>query len=215
MDGTIVDTEKIWKRATELLVQRYGVAYEGEIRQILDERLHGLATHKSCHIIKELLGIEKDVDELIHEKRTLARELYQNAEVALIDGFTDFHATVRSHELSHAIATNADDTTVLITDQAVNLRQFFGNHIYGISCVDNVCKPHPAIYLHAAQSLGVEPHECIAIEDSAHGVAAAQAAGMYTIGIAAASGRRGLAQADYVADAYAEIDLQKIFASKG
>lgn len=214
MDGTIVDTEKIWKRATGLLVERYGVAYQGEIQQILDERLHGLATHKGCHIIKELLGIEKHVDELIYEKRALARELYGTAEVALIEGFADFHAMVRSHELGHAIATNADDTTVHITDQAVNLRQFFGNHIYGISCVDNVCKPDPAIYLHAAESLGVDPGECIAIEDSAHGVAAAQAAGMYTIGIAAASGRRGLARADYVADAYHEIDLEKIFASK-
>lgn len=214
MDGTIVDSEKIWKKATQILIEQHGVTYTPELHTELDEKIHGLATHKSCSIICEVLGLSVPIDELISQKRTIARELYHSSQVSLIEGFADFHASVREQELRHAIATNADDTTVHITDRAVNLRQFFGDHIYGISCVNNVCKPDPAIYLHAAQSLKVTPQECIAVEDSAHGVAAAQAAGMYTVGLAAVSGRRGVAKADCIVDQYCDIDLPKIFASK-
>jgi HAD superfamily hydrolase (TIGR01509 family) len=46
-------------------------------------------------------------------------------------------------------------------------------------------KPHPDLFLLAASTLGVEPHECIVIEDSATGVTAGRAAGMLTIGLCA------------------------------
>jgi beta-phosphoglucomutase-like phosphatase (HAD superfamily) len=44
-------------------------------------------------------------------------------------------------------------------------------------------KPAPDIYLEACRRLGAEPRECAALEDSATGVAAARAAGMYVIGV--------------------------------
>jgi beta-phosphoglucomutase-like phosphatase (HAD superfamily) len=44
-------------------------------------------------------------------------------------------------------------------------------------------KPAPDIFLHTAQQLGVDPADCVVIEDSAAGVAAARAAGMRVIGI--------------------------------
>jgi beta-phosphoglucomutase-like phosphatase (HAD superfamily) len=44
-------------------------------------------------------------------------------------------------------------------------------------------KPHPAAYLRAAQLLGVDPGDCVAIEDSPPGVGSAVAAGAATIGV--------------------------------
>jgi beta-phosphoglucomutase-like phosphatase (HAD superfamily) len=44
-------------------------------------------------------------------------------------------------------------------------------------------KPHPAVYLHAAEKLGLDPSECVAIEDSTTGAQAAQAAGMHIYGL--------------------------------
>jgi beta-phosphoglucomutase-like phosphatase (HAD superfamily) len=46
-------------------------------------------------------------------------------------------------------------------------------------------KPHPDLFLLAASTLGVEPGECIVIEDSPTGVMAGRAAGMLTIGLCA------------------------------
>jgi len=48
-------------------------------------------------------------------------------------------------------------------------------------------KPHPDIFLFAASRLGVNPNECLVIEDSAGGVRAAIAAGMTAVGLCAAS----------------------------
>ena len=45
-------------------------------------------------------------------------------------------------------------------------------------------KPHPEIFLTAAKELGVAPQECLAFEDTASGIKAAQAAGMQVVGIA-------------------------------
>jgi len=44
-------------------------------------------------------------------------------------------------------------------------------------------KPHPEAYLKAAELLGVDPADCIAIEDSVPGLASAEAAGTKAIGI--------------------------------
>jgi beta-phosphoglucomutase-like phosphatase (HAD superfamily) len=207
MDGTIVNTENIWFLATKKLIEDKGVIYTPQLHEELTPKIHGLALHQSCRIIKEMVHLEDHVDELIAEKSRIALSLYRDG-ISFIEGFPDFHRTVVGRELKHGIATNADDATVAITDEQLNLRGFFGDHIYGISCVNNVHKPNPAIYLHAASKLGVDPRDCIAIEDSAHGVKAAKAAGMYCIGINTAKNPHQLKEADSLVDAYVEINLE-------
>lgn len=65
------------------------------------------------------------------------------------------------------------------------LRHHFGEHIYSADGWDRG-KPHPDIYLAAAKGLGVDPAECLAIEDSPTGAAAAIAAGMTVVGFCGA-----------------------------
>ena len=74
-------------------------------------------------------------------------------------------------------------------------------------------KPHPDIFLYAAEELGVRPAECIVIEDSVGGIAAARAAGATAIGFTAAShiqpahdARLRDAGADHVVASFAELD---------
>ena len=62
-------------------------------------------------------------------------------------------------------------------------------------------KPNPAIYLLAAQTLGVNPAECIVLEDAYLGVEAAKRAGMRCIGYRNLnSGQQDLSRADVVVD---------------
>lgn len=209
MDGTIVDTEKIWKKANQILIERRGVAYTPELKQELTKRISGLALANSCAIIKDLVQLDEPLDDLIKEKCDIARELYK-AGIIFIEGFEDFHKEVTALGLRNAIATNAQDFTIEATDSALNLKRFFGEHIYGISCVDYVCKPNPAVYLHAAEKLGVAPEECLAVEDSAHGIAAAQKAGMFCIGINTAQIHDQVKAANHIVDRYDQIDLQEL-----
>lgn len=209
LDGTIVDTEKIWSQANKVLLERKGIVYTEEVRALIEPKVHGLATHRSCHLIKEIMALSDPLEDLIHENRVIARDLYQTG-IDFIKGFIEFHDHIEARGIHHGIATNADDLTVEITNKALNLKKFFGEHIYGISCVDYVCKPDPAIYLHAAQKLDCKPEECIAIEDSAHGVAAAKSAGMYCLGINTSLKPGQLEKADQIVHGYHEIDLTKV-----
>ncbi|MEO7192210.1 MAG: HAD family phosphatase [Vicinamibacterales bacterium] len=67
------------------------------------------------------------------------------------------------------------------------------------------CKPSPEPYLTAAARLGVAPSACVAVEDSAPGLQAAQAAGMRTIGMTTTSPRHLLAGADRVIGSLQEL----------
>ena len=60
-------------------------------------------------------------------------------------------------------------------------------------------KPDPAGYLHALDLLGVPPAEAVAVEDSEAGVAAAKAAGVYTVALVSTVGADRLAGADELA----------------
>ncbi len=69
-------------------------------------------------------------------------------------------------------------------------------------------KPAPDLYLATAARLGVEPEECLAVEDTAAGIASAKAAGMFAVQIRASStALPPLAEADLVWEDYYEFDL--------
>ena len=87
----------------------------------------------------------------------------------------------RGHRM--AVASQSPLARVRLSLQVAGLGGQFGDHIYVASMVARP-KPAPDIYLLAAQRLGAEPRECIVIEDSPAGAAAAQAVGMRVLGYA-------------------------------
>lgn len=120
-------------------------------------------------------------------------------------GFSAFHADIIQSQFKVALATNADDEFVHMINKRLNLVQYFGPHIYTISHVNNIGKPNPAIYLHAAAKIEMDPKHCIAIEDSAHGIQAAKQAGMFCIGINSSKQVSQVKHADFIINAYHEI----------
>jgi len=206
MDGTIVDTEKLWRKASHVLLERKGVALTPELVETLSACTAGLSLYESCRVIKELTFIDEPLIDLMDEKSRIAFSLYNDG-LTFIPGFVEFHQTVADLNLKNGIATNATDKTIELTDHALNLRRFFGEHMYGISCVAEKGKPHPAIYTFVANKLGMKPEDCLAIEDSAHGIAAAKAAGMTCVGINTAQNRTALAQADMIVEHYKDINF--------
>ena len=90
----------------------------------------------------------------------------------------------RGHRM--AVASQSPLARVRLSLQVAGLAGQFGEHIYVTSMVKRP-KPAPDIYLLAAERLGAAPQECIVIEDSPAGAAAAQAAGMRVLGYAPAN----------------------------
>lgn len=210
MDGTIVDTEHIWRKATKTLLEKRNLALSLQEIQSIERHLSGLGLPQSCLYLKDTLNLEDSLEDLIAQKAGIAHNLYHTGGVCFIDGFTEFHKKVLSFNLFTGLATNANNETLQITNKALNLAHYFGEHMYNISHVNNQGKPHPAIYLHTAAQLGIDPKECIAIEDSAHGIKAAQSAGMLCIGINTHGNQVQVAKADIIITTYEEISLERI-----
>ena len=209
MDGTILHTEHIWDQARKNLIASRGIPLCEELEQELAIQCAGRSMRECCTIIKQAAQLSESVEELMHEKNTLALSLYEQG-VKFIDGFPEFHAHVTANNLVTGMATNANDQTVQIMNKALNLEKFFGRHMYTISHTFNQPKPNPAVYLYAADQLGVSPQECIAIEDSASGIQAAKDAGMLCIGINTSRRPELLVNAHHIINGYHELTLDAL-----
>jgi beta-phosphoglucomutase-like phosphatase (HAD superfamily) len=85
------------------------------------------------------------------------------------------------------IASSSSPDRLALCLEVLRLQSVFdGTNVFSASAVTRG-KPHPDIFLHAADQMGVVPPCCIVIEDSAPGVEAGRAAGMTVIGLLAAS----------------------------
>lgn len=213
MDGTIIDTDHIWHSATKHIIISRGIEFTNQMENELNAKIRGLATDKSCQIIKDMFQIKDPVEQLVIQKSSYAASLY-GKEVKFIEGFLSFYKRLSLHNLKTGLATNADDLTLNLTNKALNLTNFFGKHMYNISNVNNICKPSPDLYLYASKQLELNPKECLAIEDSQHGITAAKSAGMYCVGINTSKNRENLKGSDLIIDSYDELDLDKILYKK-
>ena len=83
-----------------------------------------------------------------------------------------------------AVASSNERDWLLSCLDRMNLADWFGAHVYSGADLERG-KPHPDIFLHAAQSIGTEAHQTMVIEDSVIGVSAGAAAGMTVVGLLA------------------------------
>jgi HAD superfamily hydrolase (TIGR01549 family) len=101
-----------------------------------------------------------------------------------VSGASDFIR--RFAHIPRAIASSSSIDRLQLSLSVLALDAEFGSHVFSADMVARG-KPHPDIFLYAANRLGVDPSECLVIEDSAGGIRAAIAAGMTAVGLCAAS----------------------------
>jgi len=83
--------------------------------------------------------------------------------------------------------------------------------LVGADVVGGVGKPAPDVYLRACADLGAEPAHSVALEDSAHGVTAARAAGMFVVAVPSRITRfNEFNHADLVIDTLADLDVSRL-----
>jgi len=185
MDGTIIKTEHIWIEGTFIFLAKHTNADISQ--EAVKKFVHSLAGHSQFSVARHLYDYLKGTwrKEDIQEKRlACVREALANQTSTLyIEGFEDFHRQLREHQMPSCIATNATIEGLMHYADKMGFHDIFGKHLYSISHVNLVAKPDPAVFLHAAQQLGVDPSECVVFEDSNAGFQAAKAAGMKCIAI--------------------------------
>ena len=209
MDGTIIHTEHIWRKATHQVIANHGIELTEKMHKELELIMAGVGLMRGCQILIELLKLETKVEDLAKEKNSIALALLVN-EIKFMEGFLEFYMQAKKLNLKMALATNADDDALKLVNETLNLDKLFGKHLYNVSHVGGKYKPNPDMYIYAAKQLGYKPEECIAIEDSAHGVQAAVDAGLFCIGFNSSGVPEHVCKAHHVVHRYDQIDLKKI-----
>ena len=176
MDGVVINSNPLHREAWTAFNRRYGVETTGEMLA----RMYG---RRNDEIVRDFFGDGLTVAEVVArgaEKEQMYREMLEGRlEEALTPGlrpFLDSHSNAPT-----ALATNAEPSNVNFLLDRAHLRPYFRVVVSGDQ-VRNP-KPHPEIYLKAADLLGVAPSNCIVFEDSYVGVEAALAAGMRVVGV--------------------------------
>jgi HAD superfamily hydrolase (TIGR01509 family) len=84
------------------------------------------------------------------------------------------------------VASSSSLDRVRVSLESTGLDRFFGSNVFSASDVENG-KPAPDLFLTIARQMGVQPQDCVVVEDSPAGVMAAGAAGMTAIGFVGGS----------------------------
>ncbi|HSF31825.1 MAG TPA: HAD family phosphatase [Candidatus Tectomicrobia bacterium] len=202
MDGVIADSEPYSMQALIDILRQYGVEPSADDlrrsygRRVRDDFVDYFAKY----------GVTADVTLAIAHKQ--AR--YYHLAAGHLQAFPGVMSLLkRLHDGGYrlALASSGDRVKVAFGMQALGLNGTFE----AIVCGDDVThsKPHPEIYLTAAQRLGVPPAECLAIEDAPAGVEAAKRAGMRCLAVTNSVAGEQLQRADLIVGSLAD-DLSPV-----
>lgn len=172
MDGTLVDSEKLWDVAMQQLYTRFGAVMTPQVR----ESTVGGSAETVIRIVYTDLGLPPDPVEMaatadwLHD---ITGGLF-DAGLPWCDGAQELLDALAAARVPMALVTN---TRRALTERALDS---IGRHYFAVSvCGDEVLrgKPAPDPYRQAARLLGLDPEHCLAIEDSVTGAASAEDAG--------------------------------------
>ena len=171
MDGLLVDSEPVWATCERELLAKRGKAWRFEVQQKLigmrmDDFLSGMiagyALGEAPHVMREELLTEMRARIPVHAH---ARP-----------GAAELLAYLHEAGIPCAIASSSAEVIIDTVVQSRGWDRYFQTRV--TAEVVQHGKPAPDVYLEAARQLGVDPRDCLALEDSPNGARAAVAAGM-------------------------------------
>jgi beta-phosphoglucomutase len=172
MDGTIVDNMAFHLDSWLAFFARRGLQLDA------DEFFRATAGRQGGEIMRAYLGehlSDEEVGLLNHEKESVYRELYAPHRKT-VAGFDALLERAEGAGVKLAVATAAPPANIEFTLDGLDLRRHF-DAVVGAADVARG-KPHPDVFLKAAERCGVAPEHCIVFEDAPLGVEAARRAGM-------------------------------------
>lgn len=175
MDGVLIDSEPLWKIAMEDVFKSVGCKLtRTDFQKTVGLRIDEVISYWYNHSPWENASTDEVERKIIHRMV----ELIQEHGIPL-KGVIDTLEFLKSNGLKIGLATSSYTLLVNTVLDVLNLRSFFDfthsaeNEDYG--------KPHPAVYLTVASSLGVLPLKCLVIEDSLNGIISGKAARMKVV----------------------------------
>lgn len=189
-DGVLVDSEPLSWNAWQRCVELYGVS-------VTDEDIAALTGHTADAVYDELAGrgdlppraeLLASVDAITSTLFTEQLESFEDAE--------DTADHLRQVGFRLGVASSSSASRLELSLRVTGMADLFEVTVAG----DQVLHPKPApdIYLAVADALGVDPSDCIAVEDSPAGITAGQSAGMWVIAVERGFASEAIRHADLV-----------------
>ena len=201
----ITDTAEFHFLAWQKIAQELGIS----IDRHFNEQLKGVGRMDSLNLILKLDPLlsplsDADKQDLASRKNELYLELVETIDSSnILPGIEKLLAANKEQGVKIALGSASKNARYVL--ERLGLTHYF-DYIVDASQVAKG-KPDPETFTAAADALGVDYPACIGIEDSAAGVAAINAANMFSVGVGNAA---HLVAADYLVEDTAQLIFEKI-----
>ncbi|CAL4867097.1 6-phosphogluconate phosphatase [Asticcacaulis sp. MM231] len=202
-DGVIADSKSLACMVLVNVAGDFGITLtvDEAVDKFVGKRLSEVVSFLEVRLGRTIPGIS----DLIAQSTLSAF----SADLKEVRGFGGFLQTLGNTQ--YCIASSSSPVRLKTSLDVLGLSNTFARNVFSAESVDRG-KPFPDIFLYAASQMGVQPADCLVIEDSVAGVIAARAADMAVIGLLAGShikvghkDRLIAAGATFVATSYDEI----------
>lgn len=184
LDGVICFTDELHYLAWKALADRLNIYFDREINQ----RMRGVSRMDSLNILLEKSDVEYSEvqkEAFAAEKNAIyADSLRKMSEKDVSDDVRQTLKTLREKGVKIALGSSSKNAQAIL--ERIGLEEMFdavsdGNGLEKF-------KPDPEVFLKAAEKLGLEPKDCLVVEDAVAGIDAGVAGGFATAGIGPAAG---------------------------
>jgi len=177
MDGVIIDSEEIHKKAYYETFNSLGV----DVSEELYKTMTGSSTINAFQKLVKHFNLNDIPEELVLQKRKRYVNYFENdPTLALVHGVKELIQFLNKQNLTLVLASSSAMVNINRVFSRFDLNQYFTAKISGADLTAS--KPHPEIFEKAAILGGVSKEQCIVIEDSDNGIKAANDAGIFVVG---------------------------------
>ncbi|MGZ9583783.1 beta-phosphoglucomutase [Paenibacillus marinisediminis] len=182
LDGVLVSTDEYHYLAWKRIAEQEGIPFD----RTINDRLRGVSRMESLEIILEQakkLYTAQEKQELAERKNEYYREyLNQLTEQDLLPGVLQTLQELKKRDIKIAVGSSSKNTPIIL--RQVGLHDMFDAVVDGNQIANS--KPHPEVFLRAAEQAGADAASCVVVEDAEAGVDAALRAGVTVAAIGAA-----------------------------
>ena len=176
VDGTLLDSMKVWEQAPIAYLKELGVEAEAGLAQ----KLYQLTMEKGAVYVNQKYKLGKSVQEIMEGVNRIALEYYQK-KVELKKGVLTLLQTLQEHEIGMTVATSSDLWLIEAAFSRLDILKYF-QKIF--TCTEvGYGKDQPEIFLLAAEWMQTAPQQTVVFEDSLYAAKTAKEAGFYLAGV--------------------------------
>ncbi|SFN11270.1 haloacid dehalogenase superfamily, subfamily IA, variant 3 with third motif having DD or ED [Chryseobacterium oleae] len=206
MDGVIVDTEPLHRKAYFTTFDELGITVSEE----LYTSFTGASTKRVFETLIGKYGLPHTHEDLSAIKRAHFKDYFDNdEEFDLIPGVKELIKHYHENGIKLILASSATMVTINMVFEKFGLEQYFSGKISGAALKES--KPHPEVFLLAAEMAEEPVGNCMVIEDSTNGILAANRAEIFCAAYRSPhSKNQDYTLADIVVSDYEELELDKL-----